>query len=248
MSFSKASGRSAVRRAAWPLSVLLHALLLALVLSPASGQFSPPAGAQRADMAVSLVTMSQLEAQAVATSDDGGLRPLFARFDTGQPPVAVDTTAPSGDLAKFMHRLQSQPHPAQTAANEDLARDRTSQARRALDNRTSETGATSPAGEGGSGRSGTPSGLWGAMESCWRSLPAHSSLPVTLDVTLDFEGRIAVPPKIIRVSGVPIDEPHLQAEAQALAALSACVPRGDVRFGGRTYRLEFGREGGPGRE
>ena len=35
------------------------------------------------------------------------------------------------------------------------------------------------------------------------------------------------------------DEPRLRSEARALQALAACLPRGDLRFARRVYRLEF---------
>ena len=60
-----------------------------------------------------------------------------------------------------------------------------------------------------------------------------------LEIALDSTGRLRVPPKVIRNETVPVDEPRLQAEAGALAAIAACAPRGNLAFGGHTYRLEF---------
>jgi hypothetical protein len=44
---------------------------------------------------------------------------------------------------------------------------------------------------------------------------------------------------VIRAAAALVNEPRLQAEAGALAAVAACAPRGDLSLGGKTYRLEF---------
>lgn len=83
-------------------------------------------------------------------------------------------------------------------------------------------------------------GLWGEVAPCWRSLPVAARAPVSLEIVLDSAGALRRPPRIIRPSDEPVSEARLKAEAQALAALSACMPRHDLRFAGGVYRLDFG--------
>ena len=47
---------------------------------------------------------------------------------------------------------------------------------------------------------------------------------------------------MVRDVDARLDEPRLRSEARALQALAACLPRGDLRFARRVYRLEFGVE------
>jgi hypothetical protein len=68
--------------------------------------------------------------------------------------------------------------------------------------------------------------LWGRIEPCWRNL----NTPVER------------PPAVVRDVDARLDEPRLRSEARALQALAACLPRGDLRFARRVYRLEFGVE------
>ena len=71
-------------------------------------------------------------------------------------------------------------------------------------------------------------------------MPAVSSDPVTLEVTIDSHGGVAVPPRILRGSGTR-DERQLISEARALAAISACVPyRGESSAGPQgKFKVEF---------
>jgi len=75
-----------------------------------------------------------------------------------------------------------------------------------------------PQGSAGAGE------LWGFLEPCWKKLPGRSLVPVTLEVTLNVQGTISTPPKIIRPPSAPVTEARLVSEARALAALSACLP------------------------
>ena len=76
-------------------------------------------------------------------------------------------------------------------------------------------------------------GLWGFLEPCWRKLPGRSNAAVTLKFTLDYRGRIAAPPTIIRPSAAPPSEERLISEARAIAALGQCLPYpgSDIRPG-----------------
>ena len=82
--------------------------------------------------------------------------------------------------------------------------------------------------------------LWGQIAPCWRALPVEAQAPVSFEVVLDSTGTLRRPPRIIRPSDQAVPEVRLQAEARALAALGACMPRHDMRFAGGVYRLDFG--------
>jgi hypothetical protein len=216
----------------WLISAAIHAGLLAVLSNSVGGQFIAAAGNQQGDMVVSLVRASTLEKTAPSASPAGDLQPLFTKWNPNQPPIVAETAHP--EVSEMLQRLQTR---------DDASSASTSP--REIDMRlkppTPPVAAKDPTanGENGvAGRAGAP-GLSGLMEPCWRKLEAGSVLPVVLEVTLDLGGQIAKPPKIVRSENVPLDEPRLRAEARALAALSACLPRGGSRFGGQTYRLEF---------
>lgn len=97
-------------------------------------------------------------------------------------------------------------------------------------------------------RAGAPStddgsrGLWGQVEPCWQRLKQRTTVPVTLDVVLNDKGGLAAPPRIVRPADGRPNEQRLVAEAQALAAIQACLPyrsRTPLRSG-EMYRLNFG--------
>ena len=80
--------------------------------------------------------------------------------------------------------------------------------------------------------------LWGRIEPCWRNLKTSVERPVVLEVTLNVGAGLARPPSVVRDVEARLDEPRLRSEARALQA-PACLPRGDLRFARRVYRLEF---------
>lgn len=92
----------------------------------------------------------------------------------------------------------------------------------------------------GSGSAASSGSLWGQIKPCWDQLPPVSTVPVTLEITLDAGGRIAIPPRIVRSGGTP-DERRLISEARALAAITACVPYHSKSPTGdqRDFRVEF---------
>lgn len=82
--------------------------------------------------------------------------------------------------------------------------------------------------------------LWGFLEPCWKKLPGRSLVPVTLEVTLNAQGTISVPPRIVRPDGAPITDARLISEARALAALGACLPYKGKGLGAATFeRVDF---------
>ena len=56
---------------------------------------------------------------------------------------------------------------------------------------------------------------------------------------LEVDGRSALqgPPRMLRDASALLTEPRLKSETNALAALSACLPRGGARAG--RYELAF---------
>lgn len=92
-----------------------------------------------------------------------------------------------------------------------------------------------------SGAATSSGGLWGQIEPCWRKLPNRSTIPVTLEIALGPEGRIATPPKIIRPTAEAPTEARLLSEARALESVQACVPYHgvDAAPNGGVFRVNF---------
>ena len=77
--------------------------------------------------------------------------------------------------------------------------------------------------------------LWGVVEPCWRDLRGQEA--VSLEVVVDGRGALQGPPKVMRDASARLTEPRLKSEANALAVLAACLPRGGARAG--RYELKF---------
>ena len=75
------------------------------------------------------------------------------------------------------------------------------------------------------------------VEPCWRNLGFRGQEAVSLEVVVDGRGALQGPPKVVRDITARLTEPRLKSEANALAALSACLPRGGARAG--RYELAF---------
>ena len=96
--------------------------------------------------------------------------------------------------------------------------------------RRTPTGAEADGEAAGAVSTGT---LWG--EPCWRDLRGQEA--VSLEVVVDGRGALQGPHKVMRDASARLTEPRLKSEANALAALSACLPRGGARAG--RYELAF---------
>jgi hypothetical protein len=92
----------------------------------------------------------------------------------------------------------------------------------------------------GAGGRGSPGGLWGQIKPCWDKLGA-AAVPVSLEIVLDRNGKIATPPRIIRPNAAAPDVKRLLSEARALAAVAACMPyHGSVSANATTvFRVDF---------
>jgi hypothetical protein len=210
-------------------SAIAHLGLLAALLGSASGQIiAGDDGPGAAAMVVRVVAASSLRPVGEEPASQT-LRPLFARFGSGQPPVTVDPKPRRAEMERLLDRLQ--PMGAAPTAPPPRLPDRADiVSPEPADGRRAE-GQTP-------GRPGSTGGLWGSIEPCWTRLAGENPARITLEISLDARGRLSGPPKILRFDG-PANEVRVRAEANALAALSACLAEGDVRFGGRVYRLEF---------
>ncbi len=80
--------------------------------------------------------------------------------------------------------------------------------------------------------------MWAQIQPCWRP---QAVVAVTLEVVIDGQGRLVVPPRIVRPADARLDETRLVAEARAVQAVAACAPfrSGLPLFGRATYRFAF---------
>lgn len=211
------------------LSALAHVIIGILAFGALRGDPQVSEGRQGGDLGDMTVTLVSAPSQTPHPSDpaSGALTPLFARFDTGATPVSAPVKS-EGDLDMLLRRVRTAAPP--TIDHSDVPREPSSAN---SDSLAAGERAEKPGASGGGG------GLWGTVEPCWKTLAQRSTIPVTLDVTLDATGAVSTPPQIIRSPGTIVNERQLQAEARALTALSACMSHGEPRFGGRVYRLQF---------
>lgn len=228
-------------------SAVFHGLVLLAMFGSASGDIVSGAaggGPQGPVFEVALVGPPASAAASSQSASEAELQPLFAKFRVAPADNAVFlSTGANRDFASMAERLRGAEPPSQrTAQRGNQAQDRAPRevAEEDSDLDTGGRRADRPA-EGPLGASsGSTGSLWGRIAPCWRDIAGSARTPVTLEVSLDATGKLALPPKILRAQGARMDEPRLTAEAKALAALAACLPRNDLRFAGQVHRLEFG--------
>ncbi len=202
-------------------------------------------GPQGPVFAVSLVRLqapvATAEAQALAEA-----HPLLIKL---RPSMATDgipvPTAPVADpLSAMAERLGSQNRQA-------AAPDRRAEAERVrpqgsyipdavrLSDAHSRKARTDQGTDGETSNSASTGALWGAIAPCWRNLNFRGQVAVTIEVALDAKGSLRGPPRVMREATALLSDPRLKSEANALMALTACMPRGDLELAGKSYRLEF---------
>lgn len=190
-------------------------------------------------MAVSLVTLTkQVPTPSAAPADP--LSVLTARLQSSEPPVYTAPKKKPGSTAlnAMVDRLVQQapapaaPSPAPSAAQ--IVRTSATESPQ----QPAAAPKQGPHADGQADGGAATGNLWGQIEPCWRNLGGRVAVPVSLQVTLDANGHLARPPVILR-GNAALDERRLTAEAAALQALGACLPRGDPRLSGRIYRLDF---------
>ncbi|HEX4712060.1 hypothetical protein [Phenylobacterium sp.] len=235
------------RATALAVSIALHLAAFVFAFSGAAGSLVSAAGASGGPtgpvFTVTVVPLSSLSSAAQERVSES--EPLFARLRAAKDgvPLAAQRGDRPTDLASLVQRVQRDATSAQLAQStrvpsaEGHGSPIASPARSSTSQRSSD-GQQADADGDASGAASTGR-LWGAVEPCWRNLGARGRVPVVLEVALDGSGGLRTPPKVIRSTTAIVNEPRLQAEAGALAAVAACAPRGDLSLGGRTYRLEF---------
>lgn len=228
-------------------SLAVHALLAFGLFGAAQGDLiaTYEGAADLGEVTVTLVRPRYVTATPEADVADRQLTPLFARYDTGQPPIVLpDQTRPKGLSALFQRLAPGEPAPPAQARTETVAETRipVPQAN-TTGNDDRDARARGEAGRStgaDAAKPGSTGGLWGAIQPCWRRMAKPGAMPVTLEVKLGADGKLAEAPKVLRALGVrSSEENRLQSEALAISALAACMPRAEGRFGQDTYRLEF---------
>lgn len=217
-------------------SVPLHALIAWLAVGTLKGGMIPgdAAGAEGDSGAVE-VTLEGLKGSAQTEAVDPAseaLASMFRKVEAEQAELPADSTPmrPTADLQKIFEAIDRVRAARNTTAGDD------------------SQGAADKGGNAAASRSGgkpraSAGDLWGQIKPCWDQLPSVSTVPVTLVITLDDEGRIAKPPQIVRPTGAALDERRLISEARALAAVTACNPylTGSVAGMIGSFEVRFGR-------
>lgn len=94
--------------------------------------------------------------------------------------------------------------------------------------------------QGDQGDASSAGSLWGQIEPCWRRLSPPANGPaVTLEISLNGQGALSRPPRIVRSSGGAPQESQLLAEARALSAIQACLPYKGANPVGQVERVTF---------
>lgn len=222
------------------ISTVLHASVFTLMFSAARGDLVSAAGAAggAAGPAVS-VTLVRLPSPSANLEPMADLSPLAARLRNASVEDSLPIPAPTDEFRGLADRLAA----SQAAKPKPSATDPGEAARRPAPRPLSEALGESRDGrektDGETTGSASTGELWGRVAPCWRNIARRNKVAVTLEVSLDSLGGLRTPPKVLRASAAIIDEPRLQSESGALAALAACLPRNEPRFGNQVHRLEF---------
>jgi len=250
MGIAGARGRKRVRRAAiFAACAGLHVGLFLVAFSRAAGDLvsagdagGGPAGPV---FAVSLVRLPAPSAAAEAEAS-AELRPLLMKLRNASATegIAVPTGSQSSQFAALADRLSARDRPAASPDRRfpaDRVQPQGSQVPddERLSDARSRKARTDTGTDGETSNAASTGALWGAIEPCWRNLGFRGQVPVTIEVALDGKGGIRRPPTVVRAPTALLSEVRLKSEANALAALAACMPRGDVRVAANRYRLEF---------
>ncbi|MDR3509241.1 MAG: hypothetical protein P4L64_15210 [Caulobacteraceae bacterium] len=242
---------------AWITSILFHVGLFILCFATLKGAaVSGGAGMEAGVPDAIVVSLAGLRggARASAPPSQAALNAIFQHIRDEQSPIQAspDKTSPRTSLDKLFDVIdqqrsahdRSQANAAHGQGTSDLDRGGTGSAKDGSPStdrdKLGKAGAAKSATGPGSASS-TGNDLWGQIAPCWGRLPQVSTVPVTLEITLNAKGLIATPPKIVRPgSGAP-DERRLISEARALAAVTACVPyHGDALAGNAgVFRVDF---------
>jgi hypothetical protein len=217
--------------------------------SLSGGRLPGGAGSPAGDVGVIYISLAGLKGATPksAPTQQQELMDLYARVHDQQSELAT-TEAPrpvDGDVSRLFDVVQ----PADTASDQSKGKsgrgavDQGGRGQTPNPNAFAKADTTAkqrgPQRAVGVGADADQGPLWPQIESCWDKLPNLSTVPVTLEVSLNDKGQIAVPPKIVRPTTAAADQMRLLAEARALAAVSACVPYHVQAGAPRTVRVDF---------
>lgn len=236
--------RRPIRRGpALAVSLLFHLVLFVFGFAQASGELisggQAGGGPIGPAFAVSLVTLQGPEAGELQRSEQVDGLKFRVRPGASGPPLPTSTDA--DPLPRLAQRLQTTSAAASgRRADRPAPRDQgapipsdadLSNARGQWREHTS--------GEVGGGEAASSGDLWNAIAPCWRKLNYRGQEAVTIEVILDDRGRLRGPPVVIRKPTALLTERRLRSEANALAALTACMPRGSRRWAANSHRIAF---------
>ncbi len=240
----RARRRRLVRVGAALISVLLHVAFVGAALWSATS-FSLAGGAGAAGgegdaVVVSLVGPIGRDGR-LADADTAARSAAAARLDAlllkvrADQPEALPVDKPQprqGDLGQLFDQI-AQSHAPSRAGQGDNGQ----AARAAKPSGAQASGAASQAAEHGDKGHATGD-MWAQIQPCWRP---QTAVAVMLEVVIDGQGRLVVPPRILRPANARLDETRLVAEARAVQAVAACAPfrSGLPLFGRATYRFAF---------
>jgi hypothetical protein len=233
-------------------SLAFHLMVFLVAFGTLRGGTVTGGGGGEPDSQVQAITISlaglhraprpELEAQST-----DALKLLFAKIRSEQSEIAIsnEKPTPESQVQKLFDVIDPQT-PNQSdkgAGRSDLdeggpGASADAPKSDAVDKGASHSSARQIAGPGADRSAGE---LWGQIAPCWAHMPQVSTVPVTLEMTINDEGQIAVPPKIIRPDATAANEGRLVSEARALGAVSACVPYNTPVAGGglRVFRVDF---------
>lgn len=224
------------------MSMVLHVIFVLAVFATATG--TAPRGAAEPfgdGEAVEVMLTGREGARAGGAASSGAGREVadleqLTRLIRARSDVSAGAPEPArrrGDLASLFEALGRVHAPGSQGEGRDAAGD---------DGRIGREARPAVATRGQAPLDASAGDLWGQVEPCWRRLAGRSTVPVTLEVTLDGKGGLAGPPRIVRPEGGRPSEQRLLAEARALEAIRACLPYNTpaVTVMGRVHRLAFG--------
>lgn len=241
---SKPRGRRKLRQApALLASAAFHVFLFIFVFAQASGEMI--SGGQAAGgpigpaFAVTLVSLQGPElAEHVRSEQIAGLKFRVPPDGSGPP---LPTSRAADPLTRLAERLQTTS--AATSGFrpkrpllDDQGSPSPADARPSNSHGERREHASADVGGGDAASSGD---LWNAIAPCWRRLDYRGQEAVTIQVSLDSRGQLRGPPTVIRNAAALLTERRLKSEANALAALEACIRRGSGRWTANSHQIEF---------
>lgn len=219
-------------------SALAHIAVGIFLFGSASGELvssgANGGGPEGPVFAVELVSASDLSSSPSATASQ--FQPLFAKYDMAAIDAVPVQSGQASDFSRLAAKLTRLGHDG-SDEHQPTSAGAPHPAPRPL--RVHDGRANSTFHGGGTAKSGSTGELWGRIEPCWRRIRGVKNIPVSLEIKLDLRGRLETPPRILRARTDVVDEARLKAEAAAVEALAACLPRNGTRFSGQVHKLEF---------